>query len=168
MTRHVPYALAFTGGFLLEIQDRLLMRARPPRITRYGAWLLGRHLEYSTEKARARLGWQPAIGYAESIERTLQWFQDQEAGLRAGHRFSERRSAVPHPTVYDKGEGARVFRAISPRPYPPIFHAFQKGTLERPGAFEGGVPGGLAEGWELAVLSTESTHLNPTWAKRFS
>ena len=62
--RHVPYALAFAGGFLLELRDRLLMRERPPRVTRYGAWLLGRHLEYSTEKARPRLGWQPAIGYA--------------------------------------------------------------------------------------------------------
>jgi nucleoside-diphosphate-sugar epimerase len=81
VVRHVPYPLAFAGGFLLEIRDRLLMRERPPRITRYGAWLLGRHLEYSTEKARSRLGWQPAIGYGPSIERTIKWFLDQE---RAG------------------------------------------------------------------------------------
>ena len=67
VTRRVPYPLAFAGGFLLELRDRLLSRERPPRVTRYGAWLLGRHLEYSTEKARTRLGWQPAIGYAESI-----------------------------------------------------------------------------------------------------
>ncbi len=77
VTRHVPYSLAFTGGFLLELQDRLLRRSRPPRITRYGAWLLGRHLEYSTEKARTRLGWLPARGYRESIERTVQWFLDR-------------------------------------------------------------------------------------------
>jgi nucleoside-diphosphate-sugar epimerase len=78
VTRQVPYAVAFLGGFLLEIQDRLLMRSRPPRVTRYGAWLLGRNLEYSTEKARTRLGWEPAVGYAESITRTIRWFQDQE------------------------------------------------------------------------------------------
>ena len=52
VTRHIPYRLAYAGGFLLEVQDRLLRRARPPRVTRYGAWLLGRRLEYSTEKAR--------------------------------------------------------------------------------------------------------------------
>ena len=52
VSRQVPYALAFTGGFVLEMQDRLLQRSRPPRVTRYGAWLLGRYLEYSTEKAR--------------------------------------------------------------------------------------------------------------------
>ncbi len=81
VTRQVPFPLAFTGGFLLEIQDRLLMRSRPPRVTRYGVWLLGRYLEYSTEKARARLGWQPSCGYVESIERTLGWFRDHEPGL---------------------------------------------------------------------------------------
>jgi nucleoside-diphosphate-sugar epimerase len=48
-------------------------------VTRYGAWLLGRRLEYSTEKARVRLGWQPACGYRESIGRTIQWFVDREA-----------------------------------------------------------------------------------------
>jgi 2-alkyl-3-oxoalkanoate reductase len=83
VSRHVPYTLAFRGGFLLELQGRLLMRSRPPRVTRYGAWLLGRYLEYSTEKARARLGWEPSIGYRESIERTLRWFHDREPGLLA-------------------------------------------------------------------------------------
>jgi 2-alkyl-3-oxoalkanoate reductase len=79
VTRQVPYGLAFTGGFLLEIQDRLLSRSQAPRVTRYGAWLLGRYLEYSTEKARARLGWEPSVGYRESIERTVRWFHDHEA-----------------------------------------------------------------------------------------
>jgi 2-alkyl-3-oxoalkanoate reductase len=74
ITRQVPYNLAFAGGFLLEMRDRLLLRSRPPRVTRYGAWLLGRSLEYSTEKARLRLGWQPETGYRESITRTVQWF----------------------------------------------------------------------------------------------
>jgi 2-alkyl-3-oxoalkanoate reductase len=77
VTRHVPYHLAFAGGFLLELQDRLFRRSRPPRVTRYGAWLLGRDLEYSTAKARKRLGWQPAVGYRESVERTVQWFLNQ-------------------------------------------------------------------------------------------
>ncbi|HZW34077.1 MAG TPA: NAD-dependent epimerase/dehydratase family protein [Isosphaeraceae bacterium] len=84
--RHVPYRLAYAGGFLLEMQDRLLRRVRPPRVTRYGAWLLGRSLEYSTEKARTRLGWQPALGYRESIERTIGWFRAQDPELIARAR----------------------------------------------------------------------------------
>jgi nucleoside-diphosphate-sugar epimerase len=45
--------------------------------------LLGRSLEYSTEKARIRLGWQPTLGYRESIERTIRWFREQDAELIA-------------------------------------------------------------------------------------
>lgn len=82
ITKQVPYVLAFGGGFLLELQNRLMLRSRPPRVTRYGAWLLGRSLEYSTEKARARLGWQPETGYPESIDRTIQWFLEQERGVK--------------------------------------------------------------------------------------
>jgi nucleoside-diphosphate-sugar epimerase len=84
--RHVAYGLAFNGGFLLELQDRVLRRSRPPRVTRYGAWLLGRYLEYSTAKARAILGWQPAIGYRESIERTINWFLQQESATALAAR----------------------------------------------------------------------------------
>lgn len=76
--RRVPYRIAYTGGFLMEMQGRLLGQVQPPRITRYGAWLLGRYLAYSTEKARTRLGWQPALSYRESIERTIRWFRDNE------------------------------------------------------------------------------------------
>jgi len=78
VTRRVPYGLAFAGGFLLELQDRLLRRSQPPRVTRYGAWLLGRDLEYCTEKAQMRLGWQPSVGYRESIQQTVKWFLEQE------------------------------------------------------------------------------------------
>ena len=38
VTRQVPYALAFTGGFLLEIQDRLLMKV--PAAARNAIWSL--------------------------------------------------------------------------------------------------------------------------------
>lgn len=75
--RHIPYRVAYGGGFLMEMQGRLLRQERPPRVTRYGAWLLGRYLAYSTEKARTRLGWEPSIGYRESIERTIRWFREQ-------------------------------------------------------------------------------------------
>jgi nucleoside-diphosphate-sugar epimerase len=82
VSRQVPYPLAFAGGFLLELQDRMLRRAHPPRVTRYGAWLLGRRLEYSTKKARVKLGWEPGVSYRDSIERTIQWFMDREPGAR--------------------------------------------------------------------------------------
>jgi nucleoside-diphosphate-sugar epimerase len=75
---HFPYWFGFYGGFLLELQGRLLGWKTPPRVTRYGAWLLGRRLEYSTTKARERLGWSPSFSYAESLSKTLRWFLEEE------------------------------------------------------------------------------------------
>ena len=75
VTWHYPFWFAFYGGFSLEVRERLLRSKKPPRVTRYGAWLLGRHLEYSTEKARARswAGRRP-FRIVRAIERTVRWF----------------------------------------------------------------------------------------------
>lgn len=78
VTWRYPYWYAFYGGYALELRERLLRNPRPPRVTRYGAWLLGRRLAYSTEKARRKLGWAPALSYREAIERTVGWFLDDE------------------------------------------------------------------------------------------
>jgi nucleoside-diphosphate-sugar epimerase len=78
VTRRYPFWYAFYGGLALELRERLLGSHKPPRVTRYGAWLLGRNLEYSTAKARSRLGWVPAVSYQESIERTISWFLEDE------------------------------------------------------------------------------------------
>jgi nucleoside-diphosphate-sugar epimerase len=80
--RRVPYRVAYAAAFAFEAKGRLFRQARPPWVTRYATWLLGRELEYSTEKARTRLGWSPALSYEESIERTVRWLHDQER--RAG------------------------------------------------------------------------------------
>jgi nucleoside-diphosphate-sugar epimerase len=82
VTWRYPFLYAFYGGFALELRERLRRSKKPPQVTRYGAWLLGRRLSYSTEKARNKLGWTPALSYEESIERTVQWFlADQEARI---------------------------------------------------------------------------------------
>jgi nucleoside-diphosphate-sugar epimerase len=83
VSRHVPYAIAYAASCLLEAHGRLTRRARPPLISRYGAWLLGRNLVYSTAKAESRLGWKPAFSYRESITRTVLWYLDDEASRRA-------------------------------------------------------------------------------------
>lgn len=80
--RHVPFRLAFAGGLLLELQDRSLHRRQAPRVTRYSAWLLGRYLDYSSQKARDRLGWRPAFGYEEGVARAARWFLENETRAR--------------------------------------------------------------------------------------
>ncbi|MFO0950890.1 MAG: NAD-dependent epimerase/dehydratase family protein [Isosphaeraceae bacterium] len=76
--RKVPYRITFAVALLFEAFGRLTGQTRPPLVTRYATWLMGRNLEYSTEKARQELGWSPSMTYAESIERTVGWFLAQE------------------------------------------------------------------------------------------
>ena len=72
--RHVPYGVTFAVATGIEAFYRLIRRRRPPFITRYATWLMGRDLAYSTAKAETKLGWRPAVGYRESIERTVRWY----------------------------------------------------------------------------------------------
>ncbi|WP_422929835.1 NAD-dependent epimerase/dehydratase family protein [Singulisphaera sp. PoT] len=83
MRRSLPYRLVFGASFLLEAQGRLRRKKEPPLISRYATWLMGRQLEYSTEKAARMLGWKPAYSYGESIDRAVRWFLDRETS-RAG------------------------------------------------------------------------------------
>ncbi|MCA1686805.1 MAG: NAD-dependent epimerase/dehydratase family protein, partial [Planctomycetia bacterium] len=77
VVRKVPYRIAYAVAFAFEAKGRLLRQPRPPWVTRYATWLMGRHLEYSTEKARTRLGWAPALTYPDSIRRTVRWLNEQ-------------------------------------------------------------------------------------------
>jgi nucleoside-diphosphate-sugar epimerase len=107
VSRHYPFWYAYYGGLSLELRERLLLSKKPPRVTRYGAWLLGRYLEYSTEKARKKLGWAPALTYRESIARTIRWFMEDEAArvphdrmpplVRIGFWFRDLRREHPDP-----------------------------------------------------------------------
>ena len=63
--KHVPYRVAYTAGFVLECLGHLLKREKPPFITRYAVWLMGRRSFFSAAKARRVLGWQPTVQYEE-------------------------------------------------------------------------------------------------------
>lgn len=76
VTKHAPSRLVYGFAACLEGFGRLRRSPRPPLITRYGTWLLGRYIEYSTRKAETRLGWRPTLTYRESIARTVRWYLD--------------------------------------------------------------------------------------------
>jgi len=76
-SRSVSYPLVFVVAFGLEAVGHLLKRAKPPLITRYATWLMGRRISYSTEKATRRLGWRPSIDNATSIDRSVAWYLNQ-------------------------------------------------------------------------------------------
>lgn len=83
VTRHVPYGLAFTGGFLMEALGRTLGWSRPPALTRYAVALIGRSTRFSIERARQELGWVPTVHPMDGLRRTLEWFRPA-AAVRAG------------------------------------------------------------------------------------
>jgi nucleoside-diphosphate-sugar epimerase len=81
--RRISYRLTFAASFLIEAVARARGRRRPPLITRYATWLMGRSLSYSTAKAETKLGWRPRLGNRESIERSVRWFLESKAGQEA-------------------------------------------------------------------------------------
>jgi nucleoside-diphosphate-sugar epimerase len=72
--RRISYRAAFAAAFLVEAASRLVRRRKPPLITRYATWLMGRRIAYSSAKIRRQLGWAPSLDYRASIERTVRWY----------------------------------------------------------------------------------------------
>jgi nucleoside-diphosphate-sugar epimerase len=73
VTKHVPYKVAFSAAFMMECFGHLFRTKKPPLVTRYAIWLMGRRCFFSPQKARTQLGWQPAIGYDEGIAQAVKW-----------------------------------------------------------------------------------------------
>ena len=78
VTRHVPYKIAYNVAFLLEIIGHLFHLKKPPMVTRYAVWLMGRRCFFSAEKARQQLGWKSTVSYEEGVKKTIAWLREQE------------------------------------------------------------------------------------------
>lgn len=72
--RKVPYWLAYSLAFDLEVIGRLFKFPQPPFITRYSVWLMGRDVYFPTDKARQQLGWQSNVSYEQGIKLTADWY----------------------------------------------------------------------------------------------
>jgi nucleoside-diphosphate-sugar epimerase len=78
ITRHVPYRVAYSAGLLLECLGHALRWQKPPFVTRYAVWLMGRRSYFSADKARRVLGWNPTISYEEGIPLTIRWYLNRD------------------------------------------------------------------------------------------
>ncbi|MFO0812803.1 MAG: NAD-dependent epimerase/dehydratase family protein [Gemmatales bacterium] len=83
-TVHVPYKLAFHAGLVMEACYRAVGAKKPPLITRYAAWLLGRPTYYVTGKAERELGWSPMVRYPEGVRLAVEWYRGQQGQLATG------------------------------------------------------------------------------------
>lgn len=92
VTRTVPYRTAHIAAFVLECIGHAFRLKKPPMITRYAAWLMGRRCYFSAEKARKQLGWSSTVSYEQGIPMTIRWFLQQQAG-----------ETTPSPAVVSAG-----------------------------------------------------------------
>jgi len=67
VTRRVPYRVARFAALILECVGHAFRLRKPPLVTRYSVWLLGRKCFFDCTKARERLGWSSTISYEEGI-----------------------------------------------------------------------------------------------------
>ena len=72
VTRKVPYRVAYTAAFLFEIVGHLFRTRKPPLVTRYSVWLMGRKTFFKCDKARQVLGWTPTVTYEEGIPQAVE------------------------------------------------------------------------------------------------
>lgn len=77
----IRYPLAYGLGLALEQGYRLARRATGlrtrPLLSRQAVQVMGRDQRFSNRKAKALLGWEPRIGYAEGLELTLEWLRSE-------------------------------------------------------------------------------------------
>jgi nucleoside-diphosphate-sugar epimerase len=71
ITRTVPYRVAHAAAFLMESFGHLFRTRRPPLVTRYALWLMGRRCFFECEKIKQQLGWRSSVGYEEGIRHAV-------------------------------------------------------------------------------------------------
>lgn len=79
ITKTVPYKVARTAAFVFECFGHAFKRKKPPLVTRYAVWLIGRRSFFETQKAREQLGWESTISYDEGIPAAVKWYLNNRA-----------------------------------------------------------------------------------------
>ncbi len=74
ITRRVPYRVAKSAAFVFEVFGHLFRMKKPPLVTRYAVWLIGRRSFFETRKAKEELGWQSTISYEVGIPAAVEWY----------------------------------------------------------------------------------------------
>lgn len=72
----IPYRAALTMGAVAESLWHLSRRREPPPVMRYGLRLLGGENRFCIGRAKQELGFSPAVGWAEGVRHSVQWYRD--------------------------------------------------------------------------------------------
>ncbi|MGH3301030.1 MAG: NAD-dependent epimerase/dehydratase family protein [Streptosporangiaceae bacterium] len=79
--RHLPYRAAHSAGWLAEGVARATRGRIPPPVTRHGVMLYGADNRHSIDRARAELGYSPAVPLRDGVSVAAKWYlEDLSAG----------------------------------------------------------------------------------------
>lgn len=67
VTKRVPYRVAKSAAFAMELFGHVFRSKKPPLVTRYSVWLMGRRCFFECQKIKDQLGWRPTVSYDEGI-----------------------------------------------------------------------------------------------------
>ncbi len=95
VTKRIPYRVAKSAAFLFEVFGHLFHTKKPPLVTRYSVWLIGRRCFFAAEKARKQLGWKSTIGYDSGIPEAVQWYLQAHEGASKPAGIPATRAQLP-------------------------------------------------------------------------
>ena len=95
VSRRIPYFALYNGGRAAELTWRALGRRKsaPPPVTTYGVTLLGGNQEFSIEKARRELGYEPQFDVIRGVSEGVKWYLDAKKGVQEISEQKEREVA---------------------------------------------------------------------------
>jgi nucleoside-diphosphate-sugar epimerase len=91
LSRHYPYMALYSAGRVAELLWTALGRrkAAPPPVTTYGITLLGGDQQFSIDRARRELGYEPAYDIQRGLEEGVRWYLEAKEGKAAPQQERE-------------------------------------------------------------------------------
>ncbi len=83
-TKSVPLGVAKVLATLMEGTWKLLGKQEAPLLSGARIKFLGLNLDFDIGKARRELGYEPAVDFAEGMERTMEWYRQSTAADTTG------------------------------------------------------------------------------------
>lgn len=76
---HIPYGLAYFVAIMMELVWKVFRLKERPLLTTYSVKNLGSRFQFSIDRAKTDMGWEPKVSYTEGMARTLEWLKTQES-----------------------------------------------------------------------------------------
>ncbi len=95
--RSLPLWMARIAAWWLETRARRRGDPQPPRLTQGRLKFLGLNLDFSIEKAKRLLGYQPRVAFAEGMQQTIDWLKQTDLLLLAPESRGVGGKGTPHP-----------------------------------------------------------------------